>query len=88
MVITVFNKNIEIDENNKGVQYYLQNLDEPINEVLITYRYGLREDISSDAAAKKLRNMSAEELKACIMQNIKDALAYYDFSEKYVEYIK
>ena len=88
MKITIFNKTIEIDENNKGIQYFLENLDEPINEIITTHRLRLREDISSDDAAEKLRSMTAEELKECIMQNIKDALAYYDFSEEYAKYIE
>ena len=63
MKITIFNKTIEIDENNKGIQYFLENLDEPINEIITTHRLRLREDISSDDAAEKLRSMTAEELK-------------------------
>lgn len=42
MIYNVFNKEIEIDEKNKGINFYLTEMCEGIDEVCITYRYRLR----------------------------------------------
>ena len=92
MIYNVFNKEIEIDENNKGIRFYLDEMCEDINEVCITYWYMVRKrenapDLSKEQAAKELREMSEEELKNFIINNIRLLLDHEDYAREYAQYL-
>ncbi len=93
MKIKLFNKEIEIDESNKGIEFFLKSLGEPIDEVCTVYRYHLRkmeidDDYTIEQAADELRKMNITELTKCVLSNIYDALSQEEFSEEYAQYVR
>ncbi len=88
MKIRVFGKEIEIDENNKGVNFMLQNIGPTINETTTLFWYKLRANVDEYEAADDLRNMTQKEMQNCVMQNIRFELASYGFSKSYAKFIK
>jgi len=88
MKLTIFSKKITLDENNKGIAMKLNNIGPTIDEVTTLFWYKLREDIKSDEeAAERLRRMNQKEMQACVLQNIRDELRAYDFSQGYEKYV-
>lgn len=88
MKLKVYSKEIELDENNKGIRCKLDNIGPTIDEVTTLFWYKLREDIiDDDLAASKLRAMNKKEMQECVLQNIRDELFCYDFSREYAEYV-
>ena len=88
MKIKVFGKEIEIDENNQGIKYYIDNIGPTIDETMTLYWYKVRKQILSDEeGAADLRKMSKNEMQECVLQNIKEELLAYDFSKEYAKYV-
>ncbi len=88
MKLTVFSKEIEIDENNKGIKFKMDNIGPTINEITTLFWYKLRADLNDDnKAAEQLRNISKKEMKECVLQNIRDELDTYDFAQGYSKYV-
>lgn len=82
MKIDLFHKEIEIDENNKGIAHYFKIIGTPIDEVSTTYWYVLRKrntdrDFNTEKGAQELRKMSETELKECVLDNLEACLKYY-----------
>lgn len=92
MIITIFNKEIEIDENNKGIDFFLKEMCKPINETSVVYNYWQNllfenDKATIEEAADKLRKMNNSELYEEIIDLIKVTLSDYSFSKDYVKYV-
>ncbi len=87
MKIKVFSKTIEIDENNKGIDYFFKNIGITINEITVVFWYRLRHKISTEQAATELRNLNREQLQDNVLQSIRDEVDFYDSGQGYSSYI-
>ncbi len=87
MKIKVFSKMIEIDENNKGIDFFYNNIGTTINEITVVFWYRLRHKISTEQAAAELRDMNKEQLQESVLQSIRDELDFYDSGQGYSSYI-
>lgn len=84
MKIKAFHKEIEIDENNKGINHYLNCVSPVLDEVSIHYWYTLRQrtnnkSFTDEQGAEDLRRMTCKELKDCVLANIEAALKHYSY---------
>lgn len=89
MKIEIFKKEITLNENNKGIKFFLNNMGISINEITMSYWYSLRnDDIPNKESAEIMRNMDLKSLTNAILQNIYVCLTCYDFAKEYADYVK